>query len=188
MCPFWFSIRYWLTLDENQLVLCGCLLDIPKQLRCSTLQTLHASHQGMEQTKRCARLAIYWPWIEVDIEGMICGCHECTDALPSQGPETLRSHAEPKRVLQHIRMDPFSYGGHNFLVVVDVKSGWPTTYYMEPHVIAETIIDILREFFCDTAVPTILYLDNGRQMDSHKFENFLTQWGVKHVISFWSQC
>ena len=58
---------------------------------------------------------------------------------------------------------------------------------MEPHVIAENIIDILREFFCDTAVPTILYSDNGLQMDSHKFENFLTQWGVKHVISFWSQ-
>ena len=114
---------------------------------------------------------------------MARGCRECADAHPSQGRETLRPHAEPERVFQHISMDPFSYGGRNFLAVADVKSDWPTTYYMGPHLTAEAKVDVLQEFFCDTAVPTILYSDNGPLMDSYKFAHFLTQWGINHVTS-----
>ena len=114
---------------------------------------------------------------------MVCGCRECADALPSQGRENLRPHAEPERVFQHIRMDPFNYGGRNFLVVANVKSGWPATYYMGPHLTAEAIVNVLREFFCDTAVPTILYSDNGPKIDSTIFAHLLTQWGVNHVTS-----
>ena len=54
---------------------------------------------------------------------------------------------------------------------------------MGPNLTADAIVNVLREFFCDTAVPTILYSDNGPQMDSHKFAHFLTQWGVNHVTS-----
>ena len=151
---------------------------MPQPMRRGILQTLHSSHQGIERTNRRARLAVYWPGINAEIERMFRGCRESADTLPSQGRETLRPHAEPERVFQHISMDPFSYGGRNFLVVADVKSSWPTTYFMGPHLPAEAIVNVLQEFFCDTAVPTILYSDNGPQMDSHKFAHFLTQWAL----------
>ena len=121
--------------------------------------------------------------MDEDIERMVRGCKMCAEALPSQGRETLKPHIEPDRVFQHISMDLFSYGGREFMVIADVKSGWPTTFNMGRSVTAQAVIDVLRGFFCDTAVPTILYSDNGPQLDSNLFYRFMAQWGIQHLTS-----
>ena len=180
--PYW-SIRDKLSVDDTGLILCGCRLLIPTALRRTMLQRLHESHQGMERTKRRARLAIYWPRIDADIEKMVRACRECVADLPSQPKETLQPHTTPIRVFEHMASDIFTHGGRQFLVITDIKSGWPTTYNVGRTCRDNDLIDAFRTTFMNTAVPTVLYSDNGPQYTSRRFNDFLTQWGVQHVTS-----
>ena len=97
--------------------------------------------------------------------------------------ETMRSHAEPERIFQHMASDLFSYGGRNFLVMTDIKSGWPTTYDLGRQISAKHIIDVIRKTFTATVVPTVLYTDGGPQYSANITREFLQQWGVRHIMS-----
>ena len=41
----------------------------------------------------------------------------------------------------------------------------------------------LRDHFCRTAAPDLLWSDGGPQFTSHQFANFLQTWGVTHITS-----
>lgn len=79
--------------------------------------------------------------------------------------------------------DLFTYGGKQFLVITDVKSGWPTTYNFGANATARDVVDAFRRTFSDTAVPTVMYSDNGPQFTARSMQQFLQQWGVRHVTS-----
>ena len=179
--PYW-SVRERLTID-NGYILCGCRLVIPRPMRKSVLLTLHDSHQGIERTKRRARLVVYWPGVDREIENTVRACASCTENHPSLPKETMRSHAEPERIFQHMASDLFSHGGRNFLVITDIKSGWPSTYNLGRQIGAKDIVNALRQTFTDTAVPTVLYTDGGPQYTANITKEFLQQWGVRHVTS-----
>jgi len=85
--------RYWnicehLTLDDD-LIVNGCRLLIPFAMHKQVLSQLHESHQGTVRTKQHARLSIYWPGIDNDIENTILACQQCQDHLPSHTKEPL---------------------------------------------------------------------------------------------------
>ena len=103
--PYW-ALREHFTIDEG-LVLYGCRLLIPSAMHRQVLQTLHSSHQGIERTKRRARLAVYWPGMDRDIERTVRGCRECVQDLLSQAKEPMESHNEPTRVFEHMAADIF---------------------------------------------------------------------------------
>ena len=50
---------------------------IPKRERKEVLRRLHASHQGVERTKRRARQTVYWPGISSDIKNTVEVCYDC---------------------------------------------------------------------------------------------------------------
>ena len=77
----------------------------------------------------------------------------------------------------------FKYGGCHFLIVTNLKSGWPTTYKLGFTIIASVVISALRQTFADTAVPTILYSDGGPQFTARAMGHFLQDWGVQHEMS-----
>ena len=52
---------------------------------------LHEGHQGVSRSQARARLTLYWPGIDHDIEKFVHGCQHCQDHLPSQGKEPLIS-------------------------------------------------------------------------------------------------
>ena len=79
--------------------------------------------------------------------------------------------------------DVFSYGGANFLVVTDIKSGWPKTFHLGWRLDAGAVIDALRETLCNTATPTVPYCDSGSNFTAHIVSQFLQQWGVHMTTS-----
>ncbi len=48
---------------------------------------------------------------------------------------------------------------------------------------ASHVIDVLRDFFCCTSAPDIVWSDGGPQFTSNKFLSFLKDWGIHHIIS-----
>ena len=182
MRPYW-GVRDSLSIDEDGLILYGCRLLVPNALRRVMLERLHESHQGIERTKRRARLSIYWPRIDNDIENMVKSCRECELELPSQGKEPIIHHEPPERIFQHQSADLFTYRGNQFLVVTDLYSGWASTYLLGRSARADDVIAGLRSSFIDTSVPTRMYSDNGPQLVADETKQFYKDWGVELVTS-----
>jgi len=181
-CRRYWGIREHLTLDDG-LIVYGCRLLIPVSMRRMVLANLHESHQGSVRTKERARLSLYWPGIDNDIDNLVTSCKQCQDHLPSNCKEPIISKPKPSRPFQQIAVDFCSYGGHQFLVTVDCLTDWPEIIPMQTNTSTQRLIQSLTELFCRTSVPDILWSDGGPQFTSTHFNSFATQWGFEHRMS-----
>ena len=75
-CRRFWSVREQLSVDDG-LIIYGCHLLIPTVLRSKVLSDLHNSHQGLVRKKQHARLTVYWPGIDNDIDNTILSCQLC---------------------------------------------------------------------------------------------------------------
>ena len=82
------AVKEGLTIDDD-LVVYGCRLLIPTNLRPTMLTRLHEAHQGVSRSQARARLTFYWPGIDQDIEDFVHGCQHCQVRLPSHVKEPL---------------------------------------------------------------------------------------------------
>ena len=178
---FW-SVKDNLSIDEG-FVVYGCRLFIPTSLRAVLLSRLHEAHQGISRSQARARLTIYWPGIDSDIEHFVQGCKHCQDRLPSNVKEPMISKPLPERPFQQIAADFASCGGKEFLIVVDCRTDWPDIIEMGKDTSSARLIEALRNLFCRTAVPDLLWSDRGPQFTSSQLASFLTTWGVSHEMS-----
>ena len=143
--PFW-HVCHDLTLD-NDCIMFGCRLFIPDALRRRILCCLHESHQGISRTKKRARLAVYWPGIDRDIENVIAACKDCQHELPSLPKEPITSHIQPERPFQHLAGDFAQCYGQNYLVMTDCFSDWPSMQLMRQDNTARSLVPASSELF-----------------------------------------
>lgn len=118
------AIRHELAVDDD-LVLYGQRLVIPRGQRKFMLECLHAAHQGITRTKQRARMCVYWPCITNDVTQLIEKCEACQRYLPSLGKETLETDPLPIRPNESVSTDLFYCKGRHFLIYVDHLSGYP---------------------------------------------------------------
>ena len=145
---------------------------------------LHASHQGIDRTKRRARQTVYWPGINNDIETTVAACQKCSLFKPSQTKETYKMNDEtPEWVFQDVAADFFQFAGKNFLVYVDRLSGWPIITAFKSHTGSKELIRTFRSHFSDVGVPQRIRTDNGTQFTSFAVKKFMEKFGVEHTFS-----
>ena len=143
------------------------------------LSQLHESHQGSVRTKQRARLSVYWPGIDNDIDNTILSCQQCQDCLPSNSKEPLIQKPKPERPFQEIAVDFCSYTGRHYLIVVDCYTDWPAILPMDHDTTIPKLNTALRQSFCHTA----LWSDGGPQFTCKMFKDFSQQWGFLHKTS-----
>ena len=182
LCRRYWQVRQHLSIDDD-LIVCGCRLLIPAAMRRKVLQTLHESHQGNIRTKERARLVVYWPGIDNDIDNVILACKRCQDALPSNCREPIIAKPKPERPFQELAGDFCCYGGRNYLILVDCYSDWPDIIPMGRETVASKLISALQQSFCRCGVPDVFWSDQGPQFMSKQFQDFARQWGFRHVTS-----
>jgi len=171
-----------LTCEEGCL-LWGVRVVIPPRYREIVLGSLHDAHPGIVKMKSLARLHVWWPNLDADIEQLVRECEMCQSVLPN--PESSRQNPWiwPSRPYQRIHIDyagPFM--GGNFLIVVDARSKWPEVIPMTSTTTTSTITE-LRKLFSSYGIPDQLVSDNGPQFTSYEFQEFLSRNGVKHILS-----
>ena len=175
--------KFWAVTIDDDLVVYGCHLLIPTNLRPTMLTRLHEAHQGVSRSQVRARLTFYWPGIDQDIEDFVRGCQHYQVHLPSHVKEPLVTKPSPERPFQQIAIDIASYAGRQFLIVVDCKTDWPVIIYLGKDTKTPCIIATLRDQFCHTAVPNILWSEGGPQFTSSKLAVFLNTWRISHKFS-----
>ena len=181
-CRRFWNVRSHLSVDEG-LVVYGCRLVIPAKMQREVLSQLHEAHQGSIRTRQRARLSVYWPGIDNDIDNIVASCKHCQDRLPSHPKEPLITKPRPERPFQEIAVDFCSYGGHDFLVLVDCFTDWPEIVHMGRDTTTPRLITALRQAFCRSGAPDVVWSDQGPQFTSRSFRDFSFEWGFQHVMS-----
>ena len=97
------------------------------------LALLHKSHEGSVRTKQQARLTIYWPVIDndVDIDNAILACKKYQDYVSSNNKEPIISKLKQNRPIQEVAGDFCSYAVQDYLVLMDCYSDCMARYHSD---------------------------------------------------------
>ena len=179
LLPFW-RRRDELTLEDD-CILWGMRVVIPKKLQSQVLTELHQGHPGIVKMKVVARTHVWWASVDHDIEQCARACKACQVSrnLPAKAP--LQPWAWPTLPWERIHVDfagPLQ--GKMMLVVIDAHSKWPDVVVLTSTTATRTI-EALRELFARFGIPKQLVSDNGPQFISQEFASFLSKNGVKHI-------
>ncbi|KII66802.1 Transposon Tf2-11 polyprotein [Thelohanellus kitauei] len=141
---------------EESLMTWNDRIIIPKRTRNSILKLLHEGHPGISGMKSIVRSYVRWPKIDEDIETYVITCQ-------------LNSASYP---LERLYVD-FSgpLDGIMWIVLIDAYTKW-IEVYRRHNINAETLIDILYDFFSRFGVPKSIVSDNGKQFYSDNYIEF----------------
>ena len=166
----------------------GCILwgnrvVIPPQGWTAVLQELHEGHTGMSRMKSLARMYIWWPKLDVDIEEAVRHCSNCqlNQSAPPAAP--LHPWSWPSQPWTRIHIDymgPFM--GKTFFILIDAHSKWiDAVCTNSPSAIAA--IEHLRTVFSQFGIPETIVSDNAACFTGEEFKAFTISNGIKHITS-----
>lgn len=104
------------------LVLYGDRIVIPHSMRQDVINRLHDGHQGITKCKERARMSVWWPGLERELQDLVTKCPECLPTRPTQRKEPLITTELPSRPWQKIAADICEYDKQHYLVVIDYFS------------------------------------------------------------------
>lgn len=165
----------------NEIVLLGDRVVIPSSLRENIVKQLHKGHPGMDRMKNLARMHVYWPNIDDQIENFVKLCKKCALHGKSPTKTLLHSWPTPSKPWERLHIDyagPFK--NTNFLIVIDAYSKWPEIIETKTTTSSKTI-EILTSIFARFGAPLQLVSDNGTQFTSVEFQLFCNVNGIEHI-------
>lgn len=179
--------QYFIRREEicivNDIILWGIRVVIPVKLRKQILEELHAMHTGIVKMKSIARLHVWWPGLDKQIEEMCKQCTPCQQKQPNPPSAPLHPWQFPERPWQRLHLDlagPFL--NKMWLVIVDAHSKWPEVFCTNGTT-SQVIIQKMEEVFSRHGIPEQLVSDNGRQFVSEEFKQFCEAYNLKHALS-----
>ena len=155
-------------------ILWGNRVVIPNKGKEAVLHELHCGHPGITRMKALARMYVWWPGIDKDIENMVQTCNECqvNQATPPVAP--LHPWKWPTKPWSRLHLD-FAGPLQNkmFLILIDALSKWVEALLTNSSTSA-VVIDRLRTVFAQFGLPEMVVTDNGTCFVSDEFEQFLS--------------
>ena len=179
----YFRRRHELSAHEGCL-LWGARVIIPPAARQAVLSELHEGHPGCSRMKSLARMYLWWPGLDAEIEGEVNSCQACQIVQPSPPAAPLHPWNWPGRPWSRLHIDfagPLE-GGRMLLILVDAHSKWIEVFPTRSSTSA-VVIENLRRVFSQFGLPEVLVSDNGSAFVSEEFNQFLLKNGVKQVTS-----
>ena len=177
----YFNRREQLSTDKGCL-LWGTRVIIPPKFQQKLLNELHTTHPGVVRMKSMARAYIWFPNMDSQIEELVKGCSTCQAMQKSAPVVPLSPWQYPLRCWERIHIDFAELDRTQYLVLIDSYSKWLEVKQMRTSTSQQTIKE-LRQIFASYGLPQVLVSDNGPQLVSLDFENFLKSNGIQHIMS-----
>lgn len=155
-----FNMRHGLSEMDGMVILHSKRIVIPKALRREVLKRLQASHQGIELTQSQARSAVWWPGITSNITNLVASCVACSERLPSQRKEPMKSDLFLTCPFEETATDLFQVDRNHYLVYVDRYSGWPEVTMWRNAPTSAKVMKQLRQWFVNMGIPLRVRSDN----------------------------
>ena len=155
---------------------------VPEPGRKAVLEELHTGHQGMSRMKSLARMYVWWPGMDADIENLVRDCSEC-QAIQSSPAAPLHPWKWPTRPWARLHLDfvgPFL--GKMFLVLIDAHSKWIKVFCTSTATSA-VVIEELRSLFVRFGLPETIVTDNGSVSSVRSLNSFceVTGLSISHL-------
>jgi hypothetical protein len=164
-------------------LLFGERIVVPKARQKPILKMLHNGHPGVKRMKSLARIYVYWPKLDSEIEEFVRKCQQCAAVAKNPIKTTLQSWPKVDGPWKRIHMDyagPFN--GKMYLIIVDAFSKYPEIFEMNSTNSTATISK-LKSLIARYGIPETLVSDNGTQFRSHEFQKFTKFNGIEHLFS-----
>lgn len=181
LSPF-FNRRTELSIHEGCL-LWGTRVIIPTAGREAVLAELHEGHLGVTRMKSLARMYVWWPKIDKDIENTVRECSQCQlhQSTPPVAP--LQPWSWPTRPWARLHLDYAGpVQGKMILILIDAHSKWIEAI-CTPSATSAAVIEELRTLFAQFGLPETIVTDNGTCFVSAEMEAFVKSNGIKHITS-----
>ncbi|KAL7298999.1 hypothetical protein TKK_0008096 [Trichogramma kaykai] len=168
---------------EQDCIMFGHRIVIPKALRGEVLSELHAAHMGIVRMKAIARPFVWCPNIDADIENVSKSCALCVENACNSLRSPLITWNWPNGPNRRIHADFLRPIENNmYLIIIDAFSKWVDVKRMSNIKTSETIT-AFKQYFSTWGLPTMLVTDNGPSFTAKLFANFLANNGIKHVLT-----
>ena len=178
----YYRVKDELSMEEGCL-LRGLRVIVPEKYRPDVLNELHVNHPGIVRMKGLARMHVWWPNLDIDIETTVHNCTACQITQSAPPTTSQNPWIWPSKPWQRVHIDFCGkFLDEMWLVVVDAYSKWIDVVRMSSTT-TEMTINAMRRLFAQHGIPSEIVSDNGPQFISSDFKTFLKRNGVKHVLS-----
>ena len=179
--PYWEKRSGISTMKEC--LLWGDRVIIPQIQQSAVLKLIHASHYGISYSKAIARSLVWWPRIDEDVANTVRTCQPCQLSAKRHAKPLVTPWPKATAPWERVHIDYAGpIDGHNFLIITDAYSQY-SVIKVVPNLSTATLITHMRYFFADYGLPCLIVSDNGRQLVSQEFKQFLKKNGVRHITS-----
>jgi transposase InsO family protein len=183
----YYAVRDELTVLADGSLIRGERAVIPLSLQRQVLRLAHEGHPGVVRMKQRCREAIWWPAIDRDVECFVRNCQPCIVSGKSIKPQPapLKPIEWPSGPWRKIAVDiagEFQAAPPHqrfLLVTVDLYSKWPEVMFCST-ITTATVTKFLTLLFSRFGLVDEIITDNGKQLVSAEFEQYLLTLGIKH--------
>ncbi|XP_048257829.1 uncharacterized protein K02A2.6-like [Haliotis rufescens] len=180
LAPF-FRRKDELSVDQDCL-LWGLRVIIPKSYQDYVLNELHSEHMGIVKMKARARSYVWYPGLDHDIEMTAKSCTVCQSLQNDPPVAPLHPWKYPQRIWERVHVDFAEFQSQHYFVLIDSRSKWIEAILMTSTT-AEKTVETLRKIFSSYGLPEELVSDNGPQFTAEIFKDFMKNNGIKHSLS-----
>ena len=106
---------------NDDLLLYGARIVVPKSMREDTLQKIHQGHQGIQRCCLRVKNSVWWPGVTKDIEALVKSCPECQKLATLPRQPMIKSPL-PSYPWEKVASDLFELNKTMYLLVVDYFS------------------------------------------------------------------
>ena len=177
----YFDRRFQLS-SQSGCILCDQRVVIPARLREQILAEIHDGHCGIVRMKAVARMHVWWPSIDREIESCVYECSDCQRNSRNPVKAPVHPWEQPGKPWKRLHVDfagPFC--NSMWLIVVDAQSKWPEVIQMTSTT-ANRTVEVLRSLFSRFGIPQQLVSDNGPQFVSEEYKQFCEQNGIRRIL------
>ncbi len=167
---------------DNNVLMWGHRIIVPKKLRHKILQELHSAHLGIVKTKKIIRGLVYWPQVDKDVEKLISGCEACLRTRPAP-PNATATWPSAEKVWSRVHADHLGpVNGNMYLLITDSFSKWLEVMKVR-NLTAKETVEKFREVFARFGLPNTVVTDNATSFKSEETELFFKLNGIEHLTS-----
>jgi len=176
--------------DDQQIILKGKRIVLPKILQQLSINIAHVGHQGIQKTKTLLRSKVYFKNMDDLVENKIAKCLACQAVEKQTKHTTLKNTQIPDNVWDAVNIDYLGPlpSGHYLFVLIDQRSRFPLVDFTKS-TNAQKAISSLTKTFSMYGNPKTIVSDNGPPFTSKQFGDFLKSRGIDHrkVTPLWPQ-
>ena len=138
---------------------------------------------GIVRMKSLARMHVWWPKIDENIENHANQCIPCQENSREPTKASVFIWENPKEPWKRLHIDfAGPYEGSMWLIVIDTATKWLEVIKMNNNTTAERTIEILRSLFSRFGLPNQIVSDNGPQFTSDTYHQFCVNNGIRRTL------